>query len=112
MLLCDEDRPLSASEVALARSALAALPDELRARAFRGTVGAQAASDAGAEVELCDLVARCVRGEKPGPRAVSVLRSTLLWRRDQQVDTVRRRHARLRVTRGCSGAALRLRGGS
>jgi len=77
---CEEDRPLSAAEAAQARSALAALPAELRARAFGG---------GGGDVELRDLVARCVRGEHPAPRAFAVLRDTLLWRRDVGADAVR-----------------------
>ena len=87
LLGCEEDRPLSLAEAAQARSALAALPDELRAHAFGGA----AADGGGGEVELHDLVARCVRGEHPAPRASSVLRDTLLWRRDVGADAVRPR---------------------
>ena len=95
MLLCDEDRLLSAVEAALAVAALAALPAELRESAFRGgSAGARspldaAASDDASEAELSDLVARCVRGERPAPRALFVLRSTLQWRADVGADTVR-----------------------
>jgi hypothetical protein len=91
MLLCDEDRPLSAAEATLAATALAALPAELRESAFRGgSAGARSPIDADAsEAELSDLVARCVRGERPAPRALFVLRSTLQWRADVGADTVR-----------------------
>jgi hypothetical protein len=40
LLRCEEDRPLSLAEAAQARSALAALPDELRAHAFGGAAAA------------------------------------------------------------------------
>jgi hypothetical protein len=114
MLLCEEDRPLSAAEAALALAALAALPAELRASAFRGggadadaldgvhaSRGGGAADDDGAEAELRDLVARCVRGEKPAPRAAHVLRATLQWRRDVGADTVRACKRRLGSSDAC-----------
>ena len=119
MLLCDEDRPLSAVEAALAATALAALPAELRESAFRGgSAGARspldaAASDDASEAELSDLVARCVRGERPAPRALFVLRSTLQWRADVGADTVRaamkpsRAAAAAPPLRRCAAAPLR-----